>query len=73
MDAGVVFADNVAKLDMNVPLDGLVNENHVAIVEGSAEHNQFLEDKNQTLEDARKEVKDYPYYPLIKLGFMYRF
>ena len=29
--------------------------------------------KENTLKDAQKELDDYPYYPLIKVGFMYRF
>ena len=73
MDAGVVFTDKTAKLDLEIPINGLYNENDIEIQEGTAEHKQFLYDKNKTLEDARKEIKDYPYYPIIKLGLMYRF
>lgn len=72
-DAGVVFTDKTAKINLDVPLDGLKDELGTAIVEGSAEYNQFVQDKDKALEDARKEIKDYPYYPLVKLGFMYRF
>ena len=72
-DAGVVFTGSPAKFDLDVPIDGLENAAHVAIVKGSAEHDQFIKDKNKEIEDARKEIKDYPYYPLVKLGFMYRF
>ena len=73
LDAGVVYTGHPAKFNLDVPIDNLENESHVAIVEGSAEHNQFIQDKNKETEDARKELKDYPYYPLVKLGFMYRF
>ena len=72
-DAGVVFTDKTAKLDLNIPTDELRNAAGVEINEGTAEYEQFIQDKDKTLEDARKEVKDYPYYPLIKLGFMYKF
>ena len=72
-DAGVVFTGNTAKFDLDAPIDALENANHVAIVEDSAEYAQFIQDKNKEIEDARKEIKDYPYYPLVKLGFMYRF
>lgn len=73
LDAGVVYTGKAAKLDMDTPLTGLEDASHNPIVEGSAEHDQFITDKNKELDDARKEIKDYPYYPLVKLGFMYRF
>ena len=72
-DAGVVYTDNPAKFNLDAPIDGLENASHVAIVEGSTEHAQFIQDKNKEIEDVRKELKDYPYYPLVKLGFLYRF
>ena len=72
-DAGLVYTGRPAKFDLNAPINGLENESHVAIVEGSAEHDQFIQDKNKEIEDVRKDLKDYPYYPLVKLGFMYRF
>ena len=72
-DAGVVFTGKSATFDMNVPIDGLKNENGVLITEGSAEYEQFKADKEQTVKDAQHEIKDYPYYPLVKLGVMYRF
>ena len=72
-DAGVVFTDRTAKIDLDIPLDGLKDALGTSVVEGSAEYNQFIKDKNKVLEDARKELKDYPNYPLVKLGFMYRF
>lgn len=72
-DAGVVFTDNTAKFDLDIPLDGLKDENGVVITEGSAEYNQFIQDKDKAVADVRKEIKDYPYYPLVKIGVMYRF
>lgn len=73
LDAGVVFTDKTAKVDFDIPLDGLKDELGVAVVEGSAEYTQFQQAKDNALADVRKELKDYPYYPLVKLGFMYRF
>lgn len=72
-DAGVVFTGNTAKFDLDIPLDGLKDENGVAITEGSAEYNQFIQDKDKVVADVRKEIKDLPYYPLVKIGVMYRF
>lgn len=73
LDAGVVFTDKTAKVDFDIPLDGLKDELGVAVVEGSAEYTQFQQAKDNALADVRKELKDYPYYPLVKIGFMYRF
>lgn len=79
MDAGVVFTGNTAKLDLYVPFQGLKDEHGVDIIPDSSDpivqaaYAEFDNAKEKTLEDARKEVKDYPYYPLIKLGLMYRF
>jgi len=79
MDAGVVFTGNVAKLGLDIPLDGLKNSAGIDITENSDDpvvqqaYQLFLENKEAALADARKEIDDYPYYPLVKLGFMYRF
>lgn len=79
MDAGVVFTGNTAKLDLYVPFQGLKDEHGVDIIPDSgnplvqAAYDEFYNAKEKTLADARKEVKDYPYYPLVKLGLMYRF
>ena len=73
MDAGVVFTDKPAKVDFDIPLDGLKDELGTAVVEGSTEYTQFQQAKDNALADVRKELKKYPYYPVVKLGFMYRF
>lgn len=73
VDAGVVFSNHSANVDLDIPLDGLKDEFGITIVEGSAEYDSFVQDKDKALADVRKEFKDYPYYPIIKLGFMYRF
>ena len=70
MDAGVVFTGNTADFDMDVPMENLKYADNTAVAGNDA---QFLADKEKTIADAKKEIKDYPYYPLIKLGFMYRF
>lgn len=79
MDAGVVFTDNTAKFDLDVPYAGLQDEFGIDIDPNStnptiqAAYAAFKNAKDAALADARKEAKDYPYYPLVKLGFMYRF
>ena len=72
-DAGIVFTGKTAHFDMNIPIDGLKNESGVVITENTQEYEQFNADKEQTVKDAQHEIKDYPYYPLVKLGVMYRF
>ena len=78
-DAGVVFTDKTAKIDLDIPFDGLRDANGTLIEKDSANpvvqaaYDEFMAAKDKTLADARKEIKDYPYYPIVKLGFMYRF
>lgn len=69
-DAGVVFTGNTAKFDLNVPTTDLYYGNGTPV---AGDDEQFNTDRDKELSDAREEIKDYPYYPLIKLGFMYRF
>lgn len=83
LDAGVVFADNHAKVDLDVPLDDLkditVPGDVISIVENSTNpivqnaYNQYIKAKQDALSDAQKELDKVDYYPIVKLGFMYRF
>ena len=73
-DAGVVFTDESARLDLYVPTDGLKDVAANAPVKGNAAlESAYEQAKNATLKDAQKELDDYQYYPIVKLGFMYRF
>ena len=69
-DAGVVFTGNTAKFDLDVPTNNLYYAGGTPV---AGNESQFNADRDKELADARKEIKDYPYYPLIKLGLMYRF
>ena len=74
MDAGVVFADNHAKADLNVPLDGLKDVAAGLPVKGDATLEAAYETaKAQALAEAQKELDKVDYYPIVKFGFMYRF
>ena len=78
MDAGVVFAGQSAKIDLNIPFTNLYDENGNAVGDTSNPlYQQILDDYNAAktaeIHDAQKELDKYPYYPLIKIGFMYRF
>lgn len=73
-DAGVVFTDETAKLDLQIT--------DVAILEQSTNNgttwspivlSDFETNKADALADAQKELDKIDYYPIVKLGFMYRF
>ena len=69
MDAGVVFADKAADIEINVPLDGLKHASDDTDVTQA----ELDASKEKALKEARDVLDKHPYYPLVKLGFMYRF
>ena len=73
VDTGVVFANKIPDLDVNIPLDGLRNSAGIEVATNTEVYNLFLENKETALADARNEVKNFEYYPMVKVGFMYRF
>lgn len=79
MDAGVVFTSSNATVDLNVPLDGLTDANGIQITKDSpipevqAAYATFEQAKAKTLDDAQRELDKTDFYPIVKLGFMYRF
>lgn len=74
MDAGVVFTSKTAQLSLNLPTDNLQKwENgqwKPVELDGIAE---FEQAKREALSDAQDELDKLKFYPMIKLGFMYRF
>ena len=68
-DAGVVFANKSADIDINVPITGLKDQiTGNAVVEAALQ-----EAHDKAIADAKKELDKYPYVPLVKIGVMYRF
>ena len=72
MDAGVVFTSKSAEVDADVPFTNL----HKA--DGTPVNTQVLKDqvddaKKEALKDAQDELDKYKFFPVVKLGFMYRF
>lgn len=75
LDAGVVFTNRAAELSLDVPFENLqkfesgtwtpVNNDTL-----KAEVDKY---KNEALADAQSELDDFKFYPMVKLGFMYRF
>lgn len=72
VDAGVVFANKTPDVELNVPLEGLFRRGN-PVVPGTQEYDVFKNAYDNALADARNEVKDFEYYPMVKVGFMYRF
>ena len=72
-DAGVVFTDTTAKLNLEI--------NDVAALQQSTDRTSWVPvnlgdfeiNKAQVLADAQSKLDKYPYYPIVKLGLMYRF
>ena len=71
VDAGVVFTNRAAELSLDVPTDNLKqwNGSDWAAV-NLPELDQVID---ETLADAQSELDDFKFYPMVKMGFMYRF
>lgn len=71
LDAGVVFTNRVAELSLDVPTDNLQQLN------GASWQSVEIPELNariaETLTDAQSELDDFKFYPMVKLGLMYRF
>jgi len=81
MDAGVVFTNKAAELDLNVDAnnlqyttDGGTTWHNFA---GDPNYDNLVADfdarKDAELQDAQHELNKYKFYPMVKIGFMYRF
>ncbi|MBO4583321.1 MAG: hypothetical protein J5714_04685 [Alphaproteobacteria bacterium] len=70
-DAGVVFTRKVAKLSLDVPSDDLYKWNGAdwALVDPD----ELAADVEDTRHDAQSELDKVKYFPIVKLGLMYRF
>lgn len=81
MDAGVVFTNKAAELDLNVDVNNLQYYDSVGGTwnnfAGDPNYNNLVADfnarKDAELQDAQDELDKYKFYPMVKIGFMYRF
>lgn len=80
MDAGVVFTNKAAELDLKVDdynnlqyNDGGVWKNFAGDPNYDDLIDEFNDRKDAELKDAQDELDKYKFYPIVKLGFMYRF
>lgn len=72
MDAGVVFTDKTAKADLAIPVEGLKIGGQ-PVKEDNAKIQDLKNRIKAELEDIQEDLDDIKYYPMVKLGFMYRF
>lgn len=75
VDAGVVLTNRAATLALDVPIENLEMYQDGAWKNVSSESLQSVVDNvvSETLSDAQSELDDLKYYPIVKVGFMYRF
>ena len=75
LDAGVVFTNRAAQLGLDVPLNNLQTRgqdgNWVPVEDALVD--DFNQARNKALADAQEELDKLTFYPMVKLGFMYRF
>lgn len=71
LDAGVVFTNRAAELNLDIPTDNLQQFNGTDWIAVDVSQLDMVIDK--TLADAQSELDDFKFYPMVKLGFMYRF
>lgn len=71
VDAGVVFTNRAAELSLNIPTDNLQQWNGAEW--GAVDIPELDAVIEETLADAQSELDDFKYYPMVKVGFMYRF
>lgn len=74
MDAGVVFTNKTAQLNLDLPTDNLQKWNGSSWESVDAGgFDEFEAAKQAALADAQSELDKLKFYPVVKLGFMYRF
>ena len=72
MDAGCVFTSEAAKLDLQIT-ENMLQQSTDGSTWTALDVPGLNTKKAQALADAQKELDKYTYYPIVKLGFMYRF
>ena len=75
LDAGVVFTNRAAELSLDVPVDNLqtFDGGTWKPVDNATLKNELEKYKADALADAKSELDDFKFYPMVKAGFMYRF
>ena len=71
VDAGVVFTNRAAELSLNVPTDNLQQFNGTTW--DPVDVPELDAAIQETLSDAQDTLDDFKFYPMVKVGLMYRF
>ncbi|MDR1338111.1 MAG: hypothetical protein LBJ73_03750 [Rickettsiales bacterium] len=73
MDAGVVFTSKTASLGMDVPDAGLLQWNSTGNTWDPVNTSDLNDNIDFATADANDALSDIKFYPMVKMGFMYRF
>lgn len=72
LDAGVVFTTKAAELSLDVPTDNL-QQSSDGTTWTAVNVSELDNAKADAIKDAQDELNDYKFFPMVKIGFMYRF
>lgn len=72
VDAGVVFTSKAAELSLDIPTDNL-QQSTDGTSWSTVDVAELKTAKAETIKDAQDELDKYKFYPMVKMGFMYRF
>jgi hypothetical protein len=73
VDVGVVFTNEAAKLSLDVPFENLQKLDGSTWKPVTDPENEVEKYKDQATAEAQDELYDFKFYPMVKVGFMYRF
>lgn len=79
MDAGAVYTNKTAAMGLKVPLNNLLQVSTdggttwTAVTSDSDLVDEFNANKDAALKDANDDLNKYNFFPIVKLGLMYRF
>ena len=73
IDIGLVFTSRPAKMALDIPQEQLYVYNKLAQTWLPVTIPQLNADVSRATDDANRKLSDFKFYPMIKLGFAYRF
>lgn len=72
VDAGVVFTSKAAEVDADVPFTNLHKADGTPI-DNDTLKSEVNNAKKEALKEAQDKLDEYKFFPMVKMGFMYRF
>ncbi len=73
LDAGVVFTDKAPTIDATIPTDNVQQSTDGGATWSPITSAELEAEKDRVISDAQKELDNVKFYPMVKVGFMYRF